>query len=150
MITFEIFGKNLLGAVAERARSLKKETDDKLLSAGRKFAEEVGNLSKTKYLSGTGGDKSVLHVRTGNLRSSIRSIVTPDSSGFTLRWGTSVPYGPIHEYGGIIPARGKKGKSWRMPQRSFLRRPLEEKIGEFKDAVAEIVGDLDKRLFDGF
>ena len=147
MITFEIFGKNLLGAVAERARALKKETDAKLIEAGRRFSESVGNLSKTKYLSG--GSKEVLHVRTGNLRSSIRSRVTPDVSGFTIGWGTSVPYGPIHEYGGIIPARGKKGKSWRMPQRSFLRRPLDEKIGEFKDAVAEIVGDLDKRLFGG-
>lgn len=150
MITFEIFGKNILLAFSERARALKKETDEKLLKAGRKFSEDVGTLSKTKYLSGVAGDNDVLHVRTGRLRSSIRSRVTPENSGFTIGWGTSVPYGPIHEYGGIIPARGKKGKSWRMPQRSFLRRPLEEKIGEFKDAVAEIVGDLDKRLFDGF
>lgn len=147
MITFEIFGKNLLGAVAERARALKAETDAKLLQAGRRFSEEVGNLSKTKFLSG--GSNDVLHVRTGNLRSSIRSRITPDGQGFTIGWGTSVPYGAIHEYGGIVRARGKKGKSWKMPQRSFLRRPFDEKYDGFKDAVAEIIGNLDKRLFDG-
>ncbi len=115
----------------------------------------VGHI-KENYLSNR--SKTTLGVVTGRLRSSIRYRTTEDSSRIEIAFGTDVPYGPIHEYGGRTPARvimpRKAGgvisfligsrrvfarkvnhPGSQMPKRSFMRPGIKDKFQPLKQTV---------------
>jgi len=145
VISFSFLGTQFFGEMARRAMEARAKFKDKLLEKGKIFALKTEALSKDKYLSRRGHE--TLGVVSNFLRSSVRAIIDPDKDGFTFRIGTDVKYGAIHEFGG--PVRARNGRVWQMPRRSFLRRPTEETLPEFKDQVTEILGDIQKDLFGG-
>jgi phage gpG-like protein len=128
---FIIEGLKELGALGNNYLGARELMRDLLLRASNKFAGRASRASKKKYLSG--GSEDVLSVRTGRLRSSITPGVRQDGEDIIISLGTGVPYGPIHEYGGAILRGGKV--VGQMPERSFLRRALEDTIEPFKEDI---------------
>ena len=106
-----------------------------------------------------------LHVRSGNLRRSIHSVV--ESGGTSIKGKVSssgdVKYAGTHEFGGTIHvpdivatkakalhfvvggkdvfAKSVKAHDITMPERSFLRSSLEEMRGEIVGGLNEAVGE---------
>ncbi len=84
--------------------------------------------------------EEVLGIVTGNLRGSIGNRrhewgireIKPTATGFEARAGTSSPYGPVHEYGGVINVFGISQTL--LPARPFFQpgiaaaRPVIDKI----------------------
>lgn len=88
-----------------RLKRLPSQIEASMLRAVKRLAIELQGYVKSDKLSG-----QVLHVRTGNLRSSINQEVTQEGSVISGIVGTNVEYAAIHEYGGtlFIPPRIRK------------------------------------------
>lgn len=98
----------------------------------------------------------VLHVRSGTLRRSINQKVISEPGMVLGIVGTNVKYGFLHEFGETVPAHirmitkvfghplkdGPKAvqvKSYKMPERSFLRSALLDMKPEIEQRVKDAV-----------
>jgi len=93
---------------------------------------------KAEKLSG-----QVLKVRTGNLRDSIHHEVSSTASSVVGRVfsDTSVKYGAIHEFGGVINRVGSKKGPYQvtMPKRPFMHPSFEEMESEIQEGIRDAV-----------
>lgn len=145
----------------EVIRNLKKypeKVNDALYRKIYALTLELERKVKSEKLSG-----QVLNVKTGSLRSSVYSRVTRDRDGAEGKVAVppDVPYGAIHEFGGVIeipeitPVKakalhwiGKDGEMFAkrvrahtitMPERSYLRSSLSEMKDDIINGVKEAV-----------
>jgi phage gpG-like protein len=158
MITVKILGDRLAFArFARLPQTLRPELRRATVASGSALQRRVqGKLSG-----------AVLNVRTGNLRSSINTVILDGDSFTGASVGTKVRYARIHEYGGvtrphvIVPKRGQalafnwKGRDVlfarvnhpgsKIPERSFLRSSLREEKPLIRDRYrAAIVRALER------
>lgn len=109
------------GKVSDRVGAFgedwKGRLDRELRAAGRRFTDRMIQERLTGPTS-----PSSLSVRTGALRRSIRHSVGVTGGGGELLVGISggVPYGRIHEYGGVV--RPKKSRMLAIPTRRMRTR----------------------------
>ncbi len=111
----------------------------------------LGRWSKVNRLTGGGNSKTILNVRSGNLRASIAAnairidnasadspATTQSGNNFLVNIGTNVIYGRIHEFGGRITpisapylrfktldGHWHSVKEVNIPARPFLRPAIE-------------------------
>jgi len=95
MPVLEMHGTAKLRKALLQASGILREEVGRALEAGAREAERNAKRNLT------GGNP--LHVRTGALRTSIRSEV--DRARQEARIGTDLVYGPVHEYGATIRPR---------------------------------------------
>ena len=150
MLTFRMVGADkLLKALAKAPQETRRSTEKALKKAGHLVEREA----KKNLTAGR-----PLNVRSNTLRSSIR--VKVDKAKLEARVGTNVVYGPIHEFGGTIPAhtikpRFAKALRWlspagiamfaksvripafKMPRRPWLQPAFDASRGKIKQAFAE-------------
>jgi phage gpG-like protein len=89
---------------------------------------------KEEKLSG-----QVLRNITGTLRRSINYKLWVTGDQVMARVGTNVEYAAVHEYGLLVPNRGKKGGSTKFPERSFLRSALAEMEPEIRKELEDSI-----------
>ncbi|HYM73583.1 MAG TPA: phage virion morphogenesis protein [Stellaceae bacterium] len=121
--------------------------------------ERLGGVLQDRVRRKLSGE--VLRQRSGRLAGSISVAMERSGLAVAVTVGSDVPYAGIHEYGGVLPARGILPKSgrvlafpWRgqqrffcrvslpavtMPERSFLRSALEETTPEIRAAIEAAV-----------
>jgi phage gpG-like protein len=143
-IKIEQIGKD---KVVDMLRKIKRDMPQISRMLLQRFAEEIIKTAIVKYLSGTLGDKSVLHRRSGRLANSIRYWF----SGGSCYVGTNIIYAAIHEYGGIIRAvnakylRFKIQERWyskkqvRIPKRAYIKPSIDD---FFKDTRARRIAEI--------
>lgn len=136
--------KSTIQAISKMPDDLKTGVKNGLKKAAKHLERKV------KQRFGTSGN---LKVKTGRLRSSVKSGVEGDTA-----WvGTDVVYGPLHEFGGTIRAKQggylkfKIAGQWRfmkevkVPKRAFLAPTLDSEAGN----ISNIIGDEMMKMLVG-
>lgn len=110
----------------------------------------ITSISKEKYFGKSQWpNHEHLWVQTGRLRNSIGS-KTQDGiwkwkNPLTLEVGTKVVYASIHEFGGIIRWKTKKGQAV-IPKRPYLQPAIDDFQ---KQEMQNVIKRLEKELGDG-
>jgi phage gpG-like protein len=100
MLNVGIQGTANLAKTGQDLSQARERVRELLGKASHDFANRSRTTIMEKYLSG-GQDR--LNVKSGRLRSSIRSFVEERPDEITVTFGSDVPYAAIHEFGGVTP-----------------------------------------------
>ena len=118
-------------------KELRKDIENALVAAMKKGMLFAEGASKRRF--DTPGN---LHVQTGTLRRSIKSIVEEQHNRILGSIFTNVIYGPPHELGLVM--RTRAGSVYKMPLRPFLRPAIEENTRELANIITkELVKELE-------
>jgi phage gpG-like protein len=132
---FEITGMTELGSYFA---TISANLNQRLKEAGEKAGAVVVQETKMN-LSGR-----VLQTRSGRLKNSIAFKMLAASKGWITSVGSitdNVPYAAIHEFGGFA-GRNRKVK---IPERSYLRKALADKINEITVIFERIIKQVLKK-----
>lgn len=147
-LQMKIVGFEKFKGLSANASKMRERVRSGTLDRMRLLGESIKNRAQTKYLAGRPG----LNVVTGRLSSSINYEVSGEGDSLTLRVGTNVVYGKVHEYGMTIRPTSGKFLSWVgpggkrvfarqvvIPPRPWLRPSIEEEMPMFKRRVEEFL-----------
>lgn len=124
-----------ISMLAQKFAQADQETRDKMLRASRAIAIDLQSYIRTNKLQG-----QVLHQRSGRLSRGVRYEVEAVGPVIKAEVGVfeGVPYAAIHEYGGEIMRTGRIKGAYviHMPERSYVRSSLREKVGDYAPRLA--------------
>jgi phage gpG-like protein len=147
-LKMKIVGMEKFAALAKNSAAMRQGFKIGMVQKVTLLGEAIRSRSVSQYLSGRPG----LNVVTGRLSSSIAYDVREDGENSSLRVGTNVVYGKVHELGMTIRPKNKKFLSWvgaggkrvfarevTIPPRPWLRPSIEEELPIFKTRVEEFL-----------
>lgn len=132
-IEFKISGLDKLAKTGENLRRASEVTKELVFQAAGDFAVDAHHYITEGYLSGPRPEK--LGVVTGRLRSSIKFRIDQNDNDISIRFGSSVPYAAIHEFGGDAGV----GHKVHLRQRAYLTPGIMDAMPKFRKSIEEIL-----------